>query len=92
VLGGGHPSTYRDIVFENITAEHAGIVFEAHAPREAPLENVLLKNVTVKQAGDTFILENVTQLRLENVTIGTETINGVLDWKTAQQQRGPATQ
>jgi polygalacturonase len=81
LLGGGHPSTYRDIVFENITAEHAGIVFEAHAPQAAPLQDVLLKNVTVKQAGDTFILENVTSLRLENVRIGIQTINGQLDWK-----------
>jgi hypothetical protein len=74
-------------VFENITAEHVGIVFEAHAPPAAPLENVLLKNVTVKQAGDTFILENVARLRLENVRIGAETINGALDWKTESPPR-----
>jgi polygalacturonase len=83
LLGGGHPATYRDIVFENITVERAGTVFEAHAPPEAPLKDVLLKNVIVKQAADTFLLENVEGLRLENVRIGNETINGVLDWKTA---------
>lgn len=82
LLGGGHPATYRDIVFENITAERAGTVFEAHAPPEAPLRDVLLKNVTVRDADKTFVLENVEGLRLENVKIGNDTINGVLDWKT----------
>lgn len=82
LLGGGHPATYRDIVFENITVEHAGTVFEAHAPPEAPLQDVLLKNVSVRNAGKTFVLENVEGLRLENLRIGNDTINGVLDWKT----------
>lgn len=82
LLGGGHPATYRDIMFENITAERAGTVFEAHAPPEAPLRDVLLKNVTVRDADKTFVLENVEGLRLENVKIGNDTINGVLDWKT----------
>lgn len=81
LLGGGHPSVYRDIVFENITVEHAGTFFEAHAPKEAPLQNVLLKNITVKHADNTLILENVEGLKFENVKIGDQTVNGVLDWK-----------
>jgi polygalacturonase len=81
LLGGGHPATYRDIVFENITAEHAGTVFEAHAPKEAPLRDVVLRNVTVRNAGRDFILENVEGLRLENVKIGKKTFNGVRDSK-----------
>ncbi len=86
LLGGGHPATYRDIVFENITVERAGTVFEAHAPAEAPLRDVLLKNITVQKADETFILENVKGLRLENVRIGNDVINGGLDWATMSQQ------
>lgn len=85
LLGGEHPATYRDIVFENITAERAGTVFEAHAPPEAPLRDVLLKNVTVRSADKTFVLENVEGLRLENVKIGNDTINGALNWKNIKQ-------
>ncbi|HEX2854498.1 MAG TPA: glycoside hydrolase family 28 protein [Opitutaceae bacterium] len=81
LLGGGHPSTYRDIVFENFTVERAGTVFDAKAPASAPLQNVTLRNIAIKQADKTFFLENVEGLRLENVTIGGQTINGSLDWK-----------
>jgi polygalacturonase len=81
LLGGGHPATYRDIVFENIRAEHAGTFFEAHAPEAAPLRDVLLRNVTVKHADKDFILENVEGLRLENVKIGKQTFNEVRNSK-----------
>lgn len=83
LLGGGHPSTYRDIVFENFTVERAGTVFESHAPAGAPLRDVVLRNVAIKQADKTFVLENIEGLRLENVTIGTQTVNGRLDWNQA---------
>jgi hypothetical protein len=69
LLGGGHPSTYRDIVFENFTVERAGTVFEAHAPDIAPLRDVTLRNITIKQADRKFILENVEGLQLENVIV-----------------------
>ena len=69
LLGGGHPSTYRDIVFENFTVEHAGTVFDASAPAEAPLKGVVLRNITIKHADKTFALENVEDLKLENVTV-----------------------
>lgn len=69
-LGGNFPSTYRDIVFENIDADNVGAFFEGHAPAEAPLRGVLLKNISVKSARKTFVLENVEGLRLENVTLG----------------------
>ena len=87
LLGGGHPSTYRDIVFENFTVERAGTVFDAHAPAAAPLQNVTLRNITIKQADRTFVLENVEGLRLENVTIGNQTVNGRLDWKERRENR-----
>ena len=80
LLGGGHPATYRDIVFENFTVQRAGTVFEAHAPAEAPLLDVTLRDVTIKQAERTFVLENVKHLRLDNVTIGDQRIDGQLDW------------
>jgi polygalacturonase len=83
LLGGGHPSTYRDIVFENFTVERAGTVFDAHAPASAPLTGVTLRNITIKQADKTFVLENVQGLKLENLRIGAQTVNGTLDWAQA---------
>lgn len=82
LLDGGHPAVYRDIVFENFTVEHAGTVFEAHAPAVAPLNDVTLKNITINRADKTFILENVDGLKLDNVRIGDQTVDGALDWKT----------
>lgn len=81
LLGGGHPAIYRDIVFENFTVERAGTVFDAKAPKEAPLQNVTLRNIDIKQADKTFILENVQGLKLENVKIGGKVMNGVLEDK-----------
>lgn len=81
LLGGGHPATYRDIVFENFNVEHAGTVFDAHAPSIAPLQDVTLRNITIQKAEKTFVLENVEGLKLENVVIGDQTVNGRLDWK-----------
>jgi len=81
LLGGGHPSTYRDIVFENFTVERAGTVFDAHAPASAPLRDVTLRNVVVKEAERTFVLENVQGLKLENVVIGGQRVDGHLEWR-----------
>lgn len=86
LLGGGHPSTYRDIVFENFTVERAGTVLEAHAPAVAPLRDVTLRNVTVQEAGNTFVLENVEGLKLENVVIAGQRVDGALDWREPAQQ------
>jgi polygalacturonase len=80
LLGGGHPSTYRDIIFENFTVESAGTVFDAHAPAVAPLCDVTLRNITIKKADRTFVLENVQDLKLENVVIGGQRVDGRLDW------------
>ncbi|MFT3781110.1 MAG: glycoside hydrolase family 28 protein [Nibricoccus sp.] len=87
LLGGGHPSTYRDIVFENFTVENAGTVFEAHAPAGAPLKEVTLRNIVIKKAEKTFILENVDGLRLEQVRIGNQLVNGQLDWHSASSNQ-----
>lgn len=81
LLGGGHPSTYRDIVFENFTVERAGTFFDAKAPAAAPLRDVTLRNIHVKQADRTLLLENVQGLRFENVTLGDQRIDGELSWK-----------
>lgn len=82
-LGGNFPSTYRDVVFENITVEKAGTVFDGDAPVAAPLRGVILRNITIKEAGRTFVLKNVEGLTLENVTIGDQRIDGRLDWRKA---------
>jgi hypothetical protein len=81
LLSGGHPATYRDIVFEDFTVERAGTVLEVHAPKEAPLQNVVLRNIHVETAARDLVLENVEGLVLENVTIGDQRIDGKLDWR-----------
>ncbi len=80
LLGGGHPSTYRDLVFENITAEKAGTFFEAHAPDGAPLLDVTLRNISIEEVDQPLVLEHVEGLRFENVRIGQQVINAELDW------------
>ncbi len=79
-LGGNFPSTYRDIVFENFQVEQAGVFFEVHAPDVAPLENVTFRNIEVKKNEQPLILENARGLRFDNVLIGSQKINGQLDW------------
>jgi polygalacturonase len=68
-LGGNFPATYRNIVFENFKVQNVGVMFEAHAPKQAPLRNVTLRNVAVAAARTPLVLENVEGLKLENVTI-----------------------
>jgi polygalacturonase len=68
-LGGNFPSTYRDIVFEDFEVGDVGTLFEAHAPAEAPLRDVLVRDVSVSSAGQHVVLENVEGLRFENVTV-----------------------
>ncbi len=80
-LGGNFPSTYRNLVFENLKVQNVGTVFEAHAPDSAPLRNVLVKDVTIASAKTPLVLENVDDLRLENLVIGGERIDAQLDWK-----------
>lgn len=84
LLGGGHPSTYRDIVFENFTVERAGTFLEARAPAAAPLHGVTFRNIKVNQAERTLLLENVTDLVFDNVVLGAQRIDGRLDWKQAR--------
>jgi polygalacturonase len=70
LLGGGHPSTYRDIVLENFDVDSAGIVFLGHAPAEAPLRGVTLRNFKIGRADRIADMVNVEGLQLENVTVG----------------------
>jgi polygalacturonase len=68
-LGGNFPATYHNIVFENFKVQNVGVMFEAHAPKQAPLRDVTLKDVAIATAKTPLILENVEGLKLENVTI-----------------------
>ncbi|MGB5290996.1 MAG: glycoside hydrolase family 28 protein [Lysobacterales bacterium] len=79
-LGGNFPSTYRDIVFENFEVEEAGTFLEVHAPAVAPLENVKFVDIVVDKNVTPFVLENARNLEFSNVKIGSQTINGELDW------------
>lgn len=79
-LGGNFPSIYRDIVFENFEVEEAGVFLEVHAPAAAPLENVKFIDIQVNKNTTPLILENATNLEFSNVRIGSQTLNGNLDW------------
>lgn len=68
-LGGHFPATYRDIVFEDLQVGDVGTLFEAHAPAEAPLREVVVRNVHVASAKRTLVLENVQDLQFEDVTV-----------------------
>lgn len=68
-LGGNFPSTYRDIVFEDFEVADVGTLFEAHAPPQAPLRDVVVRNVAVASAKKTTVLENVQDLRFVGVTV-----------------------
>jgi polygalacturonase len=69
-LGGHFPARYRRIVFENFEVADVGTLLEVHAPREAPLTDVLLKNVRVVSARSPVVVENAERLRFEHVTVG----------------------
>jgi len=80
-LGGNFPSTYRDIVFENFEVEQVGTFLEVHAPDGAPLQGVTFKNIHVKQVETPLVLENVIDLQFEDVQIGSQTVDGTLNWR-----------
>jgi polygalacturonase len=69
-LGGHFPARYHDIVFENVEVADVGTLLEVHAPREAPLTDVLLKDVRVASAKTPLVVENVERLRFDRVTVG----------------------
>ena len=74
-LGGNFPSTYRDIVFEDIAIEDVETLFEARAPAAAPLRDVLLRNVSAASAKTPVVGEHVTGLRFVNVTVGGKNVD-----------------
>jgi polygalacturonase len=78
-LGGHFPSTYRDLVFEDIEVDDVGTLFEAHAPAAAPLRNVLLKNVTAASAKTSLIAVNVNGLTFENVVVGGKAVDALAE-------------
>lgn len=79
-LGGNFPTVYKDLVFEDITVESLkGKLFECHAPKGYPLQDVMLKNITIKKADNSnFILENVSNLIIDNLVINDQKMNGIL--------------
>ena len=79
-LGGNFPTVYKDLVFEDISIESiSGNVFDAHAPKGYPLQDVLLRNITIQESATTSLtLENVMNLVLDNVVINDQRINGTL--------------
>jgi polygalacturonase len=78
-LGGNFPTIYKDLVFEDITMESTKNVFEAHAPKGYPLQDVMLRNVTIENASNpVFMLENVKNLVLDNVEINDQRLNGTM--------------
>lgn len=79
-LGGNFPTVYKDLVFEDITVESLkGKLFECHAPKGYPLQDVMLRNVTIKKADNVdFILENVSNLVIDNLQVNDQKMNGVL--------------
>ncbi|GAA4949341.1 exopolygalacturonase PelB [Halioxenophilus aromaticivorans] len=80
-LDGQHPSTYRDIVFEDIHVQNTDTFLEIHAPAPTPASNITFKNIVVEHTKNTFILNNVANLNLDNVTINNQTINAQLNWQ-----------
>ncbi len=79
-LGGNFPTVYKDLVFEDITVESLkGKMFECHAPKGYPLQDVMLRNITIKKAEKVdWILENVSNLVLDNVVVNDQRMNGNL--------------
>ena len=80
-LGGFFPSTYRDIVFENIDVTRVGTFLEVHAPDAAPLKDVVFKDVHVEQVKTPMVIENAVNLKFEEVKLGSQRIDGVLSWR-----------
>ncbi|WP_308364007.1 MULTISPECIES: glycoside hydrolase family 28 protein [unclassified Microbulbifer] len=85
-LGGFFPSTYRDIVFENIDVEEVGTFLEVHAPSSAPLQDVLFKDVIVDQVETPMVIENAVNLKFDAVKLGSQRIDGVLSWHETEKK------
>ncbi|WP_193166193.1 glycoside hydrolase family 28 protein [Microbulbifer hainanensis] len=80
-LGGFFPSTYRDIVFENIRVGQVDTFLEVHAPAAAPLRDVQFRNVSVERVNTPLVVENAVNLTFDGVTLGSQRIDGVLSWR-----------
>ena len=80
-LGGFFPSTYREIVFENIAVKKVGTFLEVHAPDAAPLKDVVFKGVRVDEVETPMVIENAVNLKFEEVKLGSQRIDGVLSWR-----------
>ncbi|MFD1217100.1 MULTISPECIES: glycoside hydrolase family 28 protein [Microbulbifer] len=80
-LGGFFPSTYQDIVFENIEVQEVGTFLEVHAPEAAPLKDVLFKGIQVGKVETPMIIENAVNLEFKEVQLGSQRIDGVLSWR-----------
>lgn len=83
-LGGFFPSTYRDIVFENIQVREVDTFLEVHAPAAAPLQNVQFRNISVEKVTTPLVVENAVNLTFEKVKLDSQRIDGVLSWREKQ--------
>lgn len=80
-LGGFFPSTYQDIVFENIQVQEVGTFLEVHAPDAAPLKDVVFRDIHVEKVATPLVIENAVNLKFEEVKLGSQRIDGVLSWR-----------
>ena len=76
-LGGNFPSTYRDLVFEDIEVGDVDKLFEAHAPATAPLRDVVVRNVSVAAAKEPLVAVNVVGLKFANVTVAGKNVDAL---------------
>jgi polygalacturonase len=77
-LGGQFPSTYRDLVFEDIQIDDVDTFFEAHAPAAAPLREVVLRNVSAATATKVVVATGVNGLTFENVTVADKKVDALV--------------
>ncbi|MCW8126834.1 glycoside hydrolase family 28 protein [Microbulbifer halophilus] len=84
-LGGFFPSTYREIVFENIQVREVDTFLEVHAPAGAPLRDVQFRDIRVERVENPLIVENAVNLTFDRVRLGSQQIDGVLSWREKQQ-------
>lgn len=78
------PSTYNNIVFENIRVINATNVLEVHAPAEQPLGNVTFKNIQINKFDTLFNVENAHNIKFDNFVVGDQRIDGSLSWQLSK--------
>ncbi|MBD1389014.1 glycoside hydrolase family 28 protein [Neiella sp. HB171785] len=80
-LGGNFPSTYKDILFEDMTVANVTNFLEIHAPEAAPLQDVTFRNISVTKTENNFNIENAVGLKFDNVQLGEQVFDGTMNWR-----------